>query len=111
MTRRPGRVYPIGATYQPWEQRLEMTPAQLTTLRDVSADLAGRRGVHRFDDFIVYNELRKRDLIALVARGRVHQARTSLVRRVRAILTHALRRRPASMGAFHGYGQADDTPG
>lgn len=78
MTSRSGRDYPIGATYQPSERRLEMTPAQLKALRDASGAIDGKPGVHRFDDFIVYNEPRKRDLLRLMARGLTRKAWTSL---------------------------------
>ncbi|WP_329569644.1 MBL fold metallo-hydrolase [Kitasatospora sp. NBC_01266] len=73
MNRRPGGEYPIGAGYQPDERALEMTVDQLTAIRDAAAALAGRRGVHRFDDFILYNEPRKADMLKLMARGLVHQ--------------------------------------
>lgn len=55
MTSRPGRDYPLGATYQPDERNLPMTTAQLVALRDAAKEVAGRRGVHRYDDFIVFD--------------------------------------------------------
>ncbi|WP_194918000.1 MBL fold metallo-hydrolase [Catenulispora rubra] len=55
MTDRPYRDYPIGATYQPHERALPMTVAQLTALRDAAVRVDGRRGAHRFEDFIVVN--------------------------------------------------------
>ncbi len=73
MTRTPGRDYPIGAQYQPDEPAPQMTPAQLTAVRDAAASVADRRGVHRFDDFLVYNEPRKRDMLRLTARGLAHK--------------------------------------
>jgi hydroxyacylglutathione hydrolase len=75
MRDRPGRDYPLGATYQPHERALPMTTAQLRAVRDATAGVAGKRGVHRFDDFIVYNEPRKRDMLRLMARGLLHKAR------------------------------------
>jgi glyoxylase-like metal-dependent hydrolase (beta-lactamase superfamily II) len=69
MTNRPGRDYPLGATYQPDERVLQMTVAQLTAIRDAAHSVAATRGVHRFDDFIVYNEPRKRDMVKLMLRG------------------------------------------
>jgi len=69
MARQPGRDYPLGATYQPDERALPMTIAQLSEIRDSAAAVAGKRGVHRFDDFIIYNEPGKGDLLKLMARG------------------------------------------
>lgn len=69
MTSKPGRDYPIGATYQPDERALEMTVAQLTAVRDAAASVAGRRGVHVYDDFIIYNDPGRGDLGKLMARG------------------------------------------
>jgi glyoxylase-like metal-dependent hydrolase (beta-lactamase superfamily II) len=69
MTNRPARDYPLGATYQPDERAPQMTVAQLTALRDTARSVASSRGVHRFDDFIIYNEPRKKDMIKLMLRG------------------------------------------
>jgi hydroxyacylglutathione hydrolase len=75
MTGQPGRDYPVGATYQPDERALQMTPAQLTAVRGAAAIVAGRPGVHRFDDFIIYNEPRRADQVKLIARGLAHKVR------------------------------------
>jgi glyoxylase-like metal-dependent hydrolase (beta-lactamase superfamily II) len=56
MTDRPYRDYPIGSTYQPRERALPLTVAQLTALRDAATRVEGRRGAHRFEDFIVFYE-------------------------------------------------------
>ena len=77
MTSQPGRAYPIGCTCQPDERSLEMTTAQLAAIRDAAAPVASKRGVHKFDDFIIYNEPRKNDLLKLLARGYAHKIRTS----------------------------------
>ena len=69
MTRRPGRDYPLGARYQPDEPAPEMTVAQLWNVRAAAASIAGRQGVHRFDDFIIYNQPGLRDQLKLAARG------------------------------------------
>ena len=69
MTRTPGRDFPIGATYQPGERPLQLSAGRLAAVRDATASIAGRRGVYSFDDFIVYNEPRKRDLLKLMGRG------------------------------------------
>ena len=74
MTRRPGRDYPIGSTYQPAEPPLEMTAAQLGEIRAAAASVASKRGIHRFDDFIIYNEPRVRDQLGLMGRGLLHKA-------------------------------------
>jgi hydroxyacylglutathione hydrolase len=75
MTGQPGRDFPIGATYQPGERALQMTTAQLTAVRDAAGSVAGRRGVHRSDDFIIYNEPRPGDQLRLLARGLAHRLR------------------------------------
>lgn len=81
MTSQPGRAYPIGATFQPDERALQMTTDQLRAIRDAAESVANKRGVHRFDDFIIYNEPRKVDLFRLVARGLIHKAIASGSRR------------------------------
>ncbi|WP_063770195.1 MBL fold metallo-hydrolase [Streptacidiphilus melanogenes] len=74
MSGKPGHDYPIGAQFQPDERAPQMTPAQLAAVRDAAAAVADRRGVHRFDDFVVYNEPRKRDMLRLMARGLANKA-------------------------------------
>ena len=69
MTQIPGRDFPLGATYQPGERPLQLSVARLTAVRDATAAIAGQRGVHRFDDFVIYNEPRARDQLRLLARG------------------------------------------
>lgn len=73
MTRQPGRDYPIGSRYQPDERVLQLSPAQLTAIRDAAASVAGARGVHRYDDAIIYNAPRVRDQVRLTARGVMHR--------------------------------------
>jgi len=73
MTRKPRRDFPLGADYQPNERTLELTPAHLTAIRDATAKVGDRRGVYRYDDFIIYNEPRKRDALLLMARARAHK--------------------------------------
>jgi len=73
MKRRPRKDYPIGATYQPDERPLELTAAHLTTVRDAAAAMVGKPGVRRFADFIIYSQPRRRDVIALLARGRINK--------------------------------------
>jgi hydroxyacylglutathione hydrolase len=55
MSRRPGRDYPIGSTYQPDEPAVQMTVGQLHAVRDAARLAAAKPGVHRFDDFIIFN--------------------------------------------------------
>lgn len=69
-----GRDYPLGATYQPDERPLPMTVQQLRAVRQAAHAVRDRRGVHRFDDFVIYNEPRKRDMLRLMARGLLHKA-------------------------------------
>jgi len=73
MKRRGRKDYPIGATYQPDERPLELTAAHLTTVRDAAAAMVGKPGVRRFADFIIYSQPRRRDVIALLARGRINK--------------------------------------
>jgi hydroxyacylglutathione hydrolase len=73
MTRTAGRDFPLGATYQPGERPLELSVARLAAVRDATEAIAGQRGVHRFADFVIYNEPRKRDVMRLLARGLAHK--------------------------------------
>ncbi|TQS46942.1 MBL fold metallo-hydrolase [Cryptosporangium phraense] len=73
MTSRPGRDYPLGATHQPDEHALAMTPADLRAIRDAVEAHATRRGVYRYPDFIVYNRPPVPRMLALVARGLVRK--------------------------------------
>jgi hydroxyacylglutathione hydrolase len=70
MSGRPGRDYPIGAQYQPDERVPQMTVSQLTAVRDAARSVAAEKGVHRFDDFIIYNEPGEKDMRRLVRRGK-----------------------------------------
>jgi hypothetical protein len=81
MKSEPRRIYPIGATHQPHERVLEMTTVHLRTLRDTAASIAGKPGVHRFADFVIYNEPSQRDLKRLVAHGNAHRILASVFRR------------------------------
>lgn len=69
MTNRPKRDYPIGATYQPDERVPQMSVDRLIAVRDAARSVAGKRGIHPFEDFIIYNEPRKRDTARLILRG------------------------------------------
>lgn len=78
MTRQPGRDYPLGATFQPDERPLEMTIAQLRDVRAAATSVAGKQGVHRFDDFVIYNQPSARDQLKLVAHGLLHKVRARI---------------------------------
>jgi len=78
MTRQPGRDYPLGATYQPDEQVLPMTVAQLREVRAAAASVARQRGAHRFDDFVIYNQPGLRDQLTLIARGLLSKVRSRI---------------------------------
>ncbi|HEX9335461.1 MAG TPA: MBL fold metallo-hydrolase [Pseudonocardiaceae bacterium] len=69
MTRKPGRDYPLGAVYQPDEAPLQFTTAQLTAVRDAALSIVDRPGVHRYDDFIIYQGFCRSALPRLIARG------------------------------------------
>ncbi len=80
MAGEPGRDYYFGCRYQPEEPPLQMTVEQLRTLRDAAVSVADRPGVHRFDDFILYNGMGARTQIRLAARGLVCRAWDALRR-------------------------------
>ncbi len=78
MANRPGVEYPLGAVHQPDERAPELPPDALRAVRDAAAAVADRRGVHRFDDFVLYNEPRRKDVLRLMAAGLAHRARAVL---------------------------------
>ena len=78
MAREPGRIYPLGALYQPDERAPRMAPAHLAEVRDAVASVAGARGVFRFDDFVLYQEPRPLDLLRLMAHGLALRVRGTL---------------------------------
>jgi hydroxyacylglutathione hydrolase len=80
MTARPGRDYPLGATYQPHERALPMTVGQLRDVQAAAASVAGKQGAHRFSDFIIYNQPGRRDHLNLMARALLHKLRARIVR-------------------------------
>lgn len=55
MTTTPGLDYPLGTTYQPDEPPLAMSVAQLRDVRAAAIVAQDRPGVHRSDDFAIYN--------------------------------------------------------
>ena len=93
MTSMPKKDYPIGCLYQPAEPPLPMTVARLTSVRDAAVAVAGRPGVHAFDDFIVYNGPCKAGMLRLSVRGSLWRIARRLRRlrpspESRAVMTH-----------------------
>ena len=78
MTTQPGRDYPFGAPYQPDEPPLQMTVAQLKAVRDAAASVAGRPGVHGFDDFIIFNGPCNGAFPGVLLRGLTYKVRLRL---------------------------------
>jgi hypothetical protein len=72
MSRRPGRDYPIGTRYQPDEVPIQMTVEQLVAARD-AATASTRPGVHKFNDFIIYNGPCRGAMFAQLARTRLRR--------------------------------------
>jgi glyoxylase-like metal-dependent hydrolase (beta-lactamase superfamily II) len=81
MTAGPRRDYPLGATYQPHERALPMTVDQLRDVQAAAASVAVKRGVHRFDDFVLYNQPGLRDQLTLTGRGFLHKISARILRR------------------------------
>jgi glyoxylase-like metal-dependent hydrolase (beta-lactamase superfamily II) len=81
MTTRPGRDYHLGCRYQPDEPPLQMTMEQLRALQDAAVSVAVRPGVHRFDDFIVYNGTGLRTQLPIAARSLVGRVVDAVRRR------------------------------
>lgn len=69
MTRRPGRDYPVGCTYQPDEPPLQMTVQQLIAVRDAARSIKDEPGAHAFDDFLILNGPYRRYIVKLIARA------------------------------------------
>jgi hydroxyacylglutathione hydrolase len=89
MTARPGRDFPLGATYQPGERPLPMDPSRLAAVRDATAAVVARHGVHRYDDFIVYSQAGTADMLRLMIRGLLHrqnELRSLMAQQLRAKL-------------------------
>jgi hydroxyacylglutathione hydrolase len=81
MTRTPRRDYFIGCRYQPDEPPLQMTMAQLRAVRDAAAASADRTGVHRYDDFVIYNGMGPATKLRLLARALAGTAREKITSR------------------------------
>ena len=66
---RDGREYPLGAREHPEEASPFMPADRLVAIRDAARAVAPSPGVHRFDDFVIYNGNRFRDQVSLLARS------------------------------------------
>lgn len=73
MARGPGRDYPLGARYQPRERPPQLAPERLAAVRDAALAVAGRPGVYRHEDFVLYNEPGKAATRRLLLRARAHR--------------------------------------
>jgi len=80
MTREPRRDYYLGCRYQPDEPPLQMTVQQLRDLRDAAVSVVDHPGVHRYDDFVLYNGMGWRTQLPLAARGLAGRAVHALKR-------------------------------
>lgn len=74
----PRRDYPLGARYQPDEPPLQMSTAQLVAVRDAARAVADRPGVHRYDDFIIYQGPCHGAIPGMVLRGLGYRIGTSV---------------------------------
>lgn len=81
MTTTPGRDYPLGCTYQPDEPPLQLSVRQLTAIAAAASSVAGQRGRHVFDDFLIFNQPTAADQLKLMLGGLGAKVRSSLARR------------------------------
>lgn len=63
--RSDGSEYAPARIHQPDEAPLQLPPGVLTDLQQAYGTIAGRRGVHHVDGFVIYNEPRLRNLVAM----------------------------------------------
>jgi glyoxylase-like metal-dependent hydrolase (beta-lactamase superfamily II) len=75
MTGRPRRDYALGCRYQPDEPSPFMTPQQLRQARDDFSTVAGRAGIHRFDDIVFCVGEGPRVTVPLYARALAERVR------------------------------------
>jgi hydroxyacylglutathione hydrolase len=68
MTNRPGREYPLGATYQPQEASLVWTPAHIDRVWQASKT-ASTPGIHRHPEFAIVHGQSARVILPLMVRG------------------------------------------
>ena len=79
MSRDPGRDYPPGCRYQPDEAPLQMSVDQLELLAAATATRG--RGVHKFDQFVLYLGMGPTTYGRLALRGLSWSLRDRLIRR------------------------------
>jgi glyoxylase-like metal-dependent hydrolase (beta-lactamase superfamily II) len=80
MTGRPGRDYALGSRYQPDEPSPFMTVDQLAAVRGAFRTVAGRPGIHRFDDVVFCVGQGPRVVVPLQARALLERVRWLLGR-------------------------------
>jgi glyoxylase-like metal-dependent hydrolase (beta-lactamase superfamily II) len=81
LTTAPGRDYFPGCRYQPDERALQMTVEQVRRIHAAATEVADHKGVHSYDDFIIYNGMGLSTAIRMSARGLAGMARGALARR------------------------------
>jgi hypothetical protein len=84
MTTAPGLDYFPGCRHQPDERALQMTIEQVRRIHAAATEVADHKGVHRYDDFIIYNGMGLTTAIRMSARGLVGMVSGALARRWRS---------------------------
>ncbi len=69
MTKTSKKAYPINASYQPNEPKLEMTVEQLVTIRDTAKKIGNKGGIYTSDDFIIWSGPCYRSAMILLVKG------------------------------------------
>lgn len=64
MSVRPFRDFPLGSTWHPDEAPLPLPVGDLDVIRDAAGRVAGRRGAHRFANFVIWNGPCRREAAA-----------------------------------------------
>jgi hydroxyacylglutathione hydrolase len=73
MKRQPGHDFPLGSLYQPDERPLQMTVDQLRAIRDAARSTSANRGIHVFNDFIIFNRPRIWSLVPFIGGALRHR--------------------------------------
>lgn len=69
MSRQPGKDYPLGTKYQPEEPPLQMSMAQLRTVRTAAQAAAAKPGIYVHADFIIVNGMGLKNTLRLLIRS------------------------------------------